>query len=141
MQEKFVRPPIVMQASDKQVTRPYESPFFVIFKDALEIGGIDPDDVEKTSRLKIACRQMYTKVEAYIGYEPPDKLYSTIAEMAVTQISRFTNLEDQNLPLQRLSRGDYTVEYNTKNRTATGFVDVFGDYEYILKRYKKLRTL
>jgi len=105
--------------------------------------GLDTDDENVRKNINRAVKSIYTKVKTYLGYEPPEILNDIIAEMSIVNYDRYSDLTGQHSDLTRLTRGDYTVQYE-KQRTPTssdGRVDLFGDYEWILRKYKKLRML
>lgn len=122
---------------------------------ANEIGGYDTSDTAFQTRLRLVARQMITKSEAYIGRPCPVALTDVLGEMAVRQYSNYLvqpespefTAVDESLPVKKIVRGDYTVEYETRGESTSlvsysGIkIDVFGDYEWILKKYKKLKVL
>lgn len=102
-------------------------------------------DPNTLARLPIIAEQVILKVEEYIGYEAPVKLTNTVAEIVVTEINHYNGLQGSggtaSGATKRISRGDYTVEYDTSAQAPSSQVDVFNSYEWILKKYKKLRSL
>jgi len=107
-------------------------------------------------KLYFIAKRMKLKAGTYIGYEPPFTLTDILAEMVVKEYAKFRDMPDneepsvkmvdETLPVKKIVRGDYSVEYDTSslkggsesNPTST---DIFSDYEWILKKYKKLKVL
>lgn len=100
-------------------------------------------DASTIARLDIIAEMLIEKVANYIGYDVPDTLTNVIAEMVVTEISHYSNLQETYGGLtgadKKITRGDFTAEYDTSG--ITNKVDILHSYEWILKKYKKLRSL
>ncbi len=113
---------------------------------AVILGNLDSGDTALMERVNVTAEMIITKASVYIGYDSltVDTLLSILAEITVSQITRYQNLQgasgSSSGATKRITRGDYTVEYDTSG-TQTSAVDVFNSYEWILKSFKKLRLL
>lgn len=114
---------------------------------AIILGQLDTGNASLMERTDVTAEMIISKTESYLGYDPltVDQLLNILAEITVTQISHYQNLQGStgtsSGATKRITRGDYTVEYDTSVQAPTSAVDVFNSYEWILKKYKKLRTL
>lgn len=113
---------------------------------AVVLGQLDDQDSVLMERLDVTVDQILTKSEIYIGYDPTtvDALLNIEAEIAVTEISHYQNLQTNtsvNGATKRITRGDYTIEYETNNQAQVVNQFSFNTYEWMFKKYKKLRTL
>lgn len=114
---------------------------------AILLGSLDPSNESLMAKLDVTIKMVIAKTDAYVGYDctTVDALCNILAEISVTQLSRYQNLQgtggSANGATKRITRGDYTVEYDTSVQTTNTSVDVFNSYEWILKKYKKLVTL
>lgn len=106
---------------------------------AVILGSLDSTLTERTN---VTAEMVIAKTDAYIGYDSTtvDDLLNILAEITVSQITHYQNLQGTTgtTPTKRITRGDYTVEYDTSTPTQ---VDIFASYEWLLKKYKKLRSL
>lgn len=112
---------------------------------AIILGGLDNSDATLMAKLDVTTEMVIAKADAYLGYDSTtvDALCNILAEISVTQLSRYQNLQGGSsaTPTKRITRGDYTVEYDTSTQSATTSVDVFNSYEWVLKKYKRLVSL
>lgn len=109
-----------------------------IVNKAILLGSIDSNDTALQERVNATAEMVIAKADAYLGYDckEVDALKSILAEITVSQITHYQNLRDaQTGSTKRVTRGDYTVEYAERTR------DIFSDYEWILRKYKKLRSI
>ena len=105
---------------------------------AVLVGKLDSNDSALMERVDVTAEMVILKTEDYIGYDPleVDKLKPILAEITVTEITHYQNLRTTALgDTKRITRGDYTVEYGASK------TDSFNSYEWLLKKYKKLRSL
>ena len=106
---------------------------------AIIMDNLDSSDTALRARLDVTVEMVIAKADAYLGYDctTVDKLCSILAEIAITQLSRYKNLQGNSGSAsgatKRITRGDYTVEYDTSTQAPTTSVDVFNQYEWILK--------
>lgn len=115
-----------------------------IIDKAVRLGGFDIKDTALMDKLSITAEMMIDKVSNYLGYDctTVDALLATISEITVIQLSRYQNLTStDNTNVKRISRGDYTVEYNDSIQTYNLQTNVLTSYEVILKKFKKLRSI
>lgn len=108
---------------------------------AIILGNLDSSDTSLMAKLDVTIEMIIAKTDAYIGYTSTtvDALCNILAEISVTQLSRYQSIQGSNTgSTKRITRGDYTVEYDT---STTASKDVFNEYEWILKKYKKLVSL
>ena len=106
---------------------------------AIILGSLDSLDVTLMERLAVTVEMVIAKTDAYIGYDCTtiDALCSILAEISVTQVTQYTTLESGSATsTKRITRGDYTVEYDNSSTK-----DVFNSYEWLLRKYKKLVTI
>lgn len=113
---------------------------------AVVLGQLDDGDPALMERLDVTVEQVLTKTEIYVGYDPTtvDALLNIEAEISVTEINHYQNLQSSAISggsTKRITRGDYTVEYDTANPVTITNQTFFNTYEWILKKYKKLRTI
>lgn len=114
---------------------------------AVIIGNLNSSDSALMERVNVTAGQVILKASIYIGYDcmTIDPLLDVLAEITVTQISHYQNLQTGDTTstgaTKRITRGDYTVEYDTNNPARIINDNLFNSYEWILKQYKKLRTL
>jgi hypothetical protein len=105
---------------------------------AVILGNLDTNDTALQERVNTTAEMVIAKADVYLGYSvlTVDALKTILAEITVTQITHYQKLRDiPNGATSRVTRGDYTVEYLAPNK------DIFSEYEWILKKYKKLRSL
>ena len=114
---------------------------------AIILGGLDSANTSLMAKLNVTVEMVIAKTDAYVGYDCTtiDALCSILAEISVTQVSRYQNLQgstgSSSGATKRITRGDYTVEYDTSASAPTTSVDVWNQYEWLLRKYKKLVTL
>lgn len=114
---------------------------------AIILGNIDSSNATLMERLDVTAEMVIAKTDAYIGYDctTVDALLNILAEISATQLSHYQNLQGTSGTAsgatKRITRGDYTVEYDTSVQAQTTSVDVFNQYEWLLKKYKKLVSL
>lgn len=114
---------------------------------AVVLGQLDDNDPALMERLDVTVEQVLTKTEIYLGYDPTtvDTLLNIEAEISVSELSHYQNLQTGGNTNQgstkRITRGDYTVEYDTQNQATVNNQLFFSTYDWLLKKYKKLRTL
>lgn len=111
---------------------------------AINLGNIT--DSATIARLPVIAAVIIDKVSNYLNYTAPDTLTSIVAEMVVTQINRYNDLQgasiiNGDMPTAKVQRGDYTVEYDVKTFANLQATSLLMSYEWCLKSYKKLRTL
>lgn len=107
---------------------------------AVILGSLDSTDTTLMDRLNVTIEMVIAKTDAYINYDSTtvDALCNILAEISVAQLSRYQNLQSGTATTKRITRGDYTVEYDT---SPTDTLNVFNQFEWILKKYKKLVSL
>lgn len=114
---------------------------------AVVIGNLDSLNTSLMERLNVTIEMVIAKTDAYIGYDSTsvDALCNILTEIAVTQLSHYQNLQGSGGSAtgatKRITRGDYTVEYDTAVQAPTTSVDVWNQYEWLLKKYKRLVSL
>jgi hypothetical protein len=112
---------------------------------AVILGALDTNDTSLTERTNVTAEMMIAKADAYLGYDVTtvDALLSILAEIVVTQITHYQNLRiaQASGATKRVTRGDYTVEYDTSIQSFNAEQSVFNSYEWILKKYKKLVSI
>lgn len=113
---------------------------------AVVLGQLDDGDPALMERLEVTVEQVLTKTEIYVGYDPTtvDALLNIEAEISVTEISHYQNLQSSSVSggaTKRITRGDYTVEYDTQSPVTITNQQFFNTYEWLLKKFKKLRTI
>lgn len=113
---------------------------------AVVLGQLDDQDTALMERVGVTVDQVLTKTGIYIGYDPltVDALLNIEAEITVTEINHYKTLQSSAISggsTKRITRGDYTVEYDTANPVTITNQTFFNTYEWLLKQYKKLRTL
>lgn len=108
---------------------------------AIILGNLDSKNTSLMERLNVTIEMVIAKTDAYIGYDctTVDALCNILAEISVTQVSRYQNLQGNSSgATKRITRGDYTVEYDTSVQAS---IDVWNQYEWVLKKHKKLVSL
>ncbi len=108
---------------------------------AIALGGLD---ASLTERVTVTAEMTIAKTSIYLGYDCTkiDALLNVLAEITVTQLSQYQNLMGNGTgATKRISRGDYTVEYDTDRKSVPANDGIFDSYTWILKTYKKLRSL
>lgn len=114
---------------------------------AILLGSLDTSNESLIEKLNLTIEMVIAKADAYVGYDctTVDALRNILAEISVTQLARYQNLQgtagSASGATKRITRGDYTVEYDTSVQAQTTSVDVFNSYEWLLKKYKKLVSL
>jgi hypothetical protein len=105
---------------------------------AVSLGSLDVNDSALMERVSVTAEMVIAKATVYIGYDSTtvDDLKIIFAEITVNQVSPSSQSSTK-----RITRGDYTVEYDTNDSVAISNANLFSSYEWILKKYKKLRSL
>ena len=110
---------------------------------AILLGDLNAEDQVLIERLTVTAEMILVKTNIYLGYDctTVDALLNILAEITVQQLNKYKTLskETEN-PVKKITRGDYTVEYETDD-SATYSDEVFDRYTTILKSFKKLRSL
>ncbi|MBG9772414.1 phage head-tail connector protein [Brevibacillus laterosporus] len=110
-----------------------------------ELAGITDDS--KDNKIKLYLRQVERKVKNHCNIEEiPEQLWEIVAEMVVQVLLSGDNSQiiEGSGAVKRVTRGDYTVEYDVGSKVATTGVsldDVLTNYKSQLNRFRRMRVV
>ncbi|PCN42275.1 hypothetical protein B9C88_21485 [Brevibacillus laterosporus] len=110
-----------------------------------ELAGITDDS--KDNKIKLYLRQVERKVKNHCNIEEiPEQLWEIVAEMVVQVLlsGDDSQIIEGSGAVKRVTRGDYTVEYDVGSKVATtgaSLDDVLTNYKSQLNRFRRMRVV